>query len=493
MLKSKALDIISTFSSNEIKDFREFLSSPFFNTNKTLIKFYDQIAKFYPDFSKEPLSKEYLFKKLHPDEEYRDEVVRNLLSRLLALGESFLKIKGMENDEFGSDIYLVEELNRRKLGSLFEKNVSKMMTNLPEKDTDGFSYLIRFKLETERFNYIISNKKISSPLDIEEVMQILIKMGEQLINFFVMKHLNEMDSLEKFSKLYNYKIDNTLPVDFSKRIKFTELLDYLVKRKDENSIIYEIYLNLIKAFENIKDTKYYKNLKKLLIQNADSLTQDEKHFLFGKLLDYGTLKNRLDAESKFEDEHFSNYKMHLEKEYYLHSKNPYLSIDLFRNSMILSIRRKDFDWTEKLINNYIKKLKKDYQENMYHYAMSFLNFQKGDYEKALTEINQVVFDFFAFKYDVRNLNLMICYELGNWETVKSIIESYKRFLLNNKNVGKDRKEFYGNFIKFLTKLVKLRDEIKKVDKIERDYLKDEIIKTKNFSYKEWILDKVNEL
>jgi hypothetical protein len=60
-------------------------------------------------------------------------------------------------------------------------------------------------------------------------------------------------------------------------------------------------------------------------------------------------------------------------------------------------------------------------------------------------------------------------------------------------VGQDRKIFYGNFIKYLAKLVKIKDDVNKVDKLEKDYLKKEIIKTGNFSYKDWIIEKVDEL
>lgn len=88
---------------------------------------------------------------------------------------------------------------------------------------------------------------------------------------------------------------------------------------------------------------------------------------------------------------------------------------------------------------------------------------------------------------------MICYELGNWESVKSIIESYKRFLINNKNVGKERKEYFGNFLKYLGKLVKIKDDINKPAKLERDFLKKEINKTEYIPYKEWVLQKANEL
>ena len=241
MLKSKALDILGALTHDEVKEFHIFLSSPYFNTNKTIVKFYDILIKFYPDFNNPTLTKEYIFKKLHPGNKFKDEVIRNLLSRLLLLGETFLRQKSIENDKHGKEVYLIEELSKRKIGNLFEKNVKRLEKDLPSRDTDGNSYLVKFRLETEKFNFNMSNKKISSPLDIEDDMNILIKRGEHLINFFVLTHIKEMDFLEKFSKLFNYKIDETLPADFSTRIKLKELLEYLIKRKDENSIIYEVY------------------------------------------------------------------------------------------------------------------------------------------------------------------------------------------------------------------------------------------------------------
>lgn len=493
MLKSKTLDILGALSPDEVKEFRIFLSSPYYNTNKTVLKFFDILIKFYPEFNQSSLTKENIYAKLHPGVKYKDEVIRNLLSRLLLLGENYLRVKGFESNEYRNELSLIGELSKRKVASLFEKNVKKLEKSLPKNDTTGTTYLMKFELETEKFNFNQANKRISSPLDIDESMSVLIKRGENLINFFILTLMAEVDFMKKFSKHYNYGIDDTLPMDFTKRLKLPELLDYMIRRKGDNKEIYQIYLNMIRAFDNLDDTKHYKALKKLLIENASVLSMDEKHYLFGKLIDYGVLKNRHDGNSQFDEEHFSNHVMYLENEYYHHSKNKHLPLDLFRNVLIQSFRRKDFKWAEKFINEYIKKLKKEYQENTYHYAMAFLHFQKGDNENALEEINKVAYDMFAFKYDVRNLNLMICYELGNWESVKSIIESYKRFLLNNKMVGTERKEYFGTFLKFLGKLVKIRDDVNKPDKMELDFLRKEIKSAKNFSYKEWLLEKANQL
>jgi hypothetical protein len=493
MLKSKALDILGALSPEEMKEFRVFIISPYFNTNNTIIKFFDILAKYYPGFKDPVLTKEFVFKKLNPQLKYKDEVIRNLFSRLLSLGEEFLRIKGMQNDEYRKELHLITELNKRKVGSLFEKNVQKLEKLLPEKEFEGNSYQIKMELESQKFVYSLINKKISSTNEIEDNINTLIRRGENLINYFVLTHLKEMDFLRKFSNMYNVDISDTLPMDFMNRIKIIELVDYLRKTNDSSSVVYDIHYNLLKAYENFDEINYYYTLKKLLLKSADAFSKEEKHFLFGKLIDYGVIRSRMFEDNDFDEEHFSNYVIYLENEYYAINRNDYLPLDLYRNILILGLRRGDYAWTEEFIKKYIKKLNPDYQENTHYFSKAFLYFQKKEFEKALSEINKVVYDFFAFKYDVRNLTLMICYELGNWEMIRAILESYKRFLMNNKMVGKERKEFHGNFIKVMGKLTKVKSDVNGIDKVEKGYLRKEITDTKNLLYKDWILEKVDSL
>ena len=364
---------------------------------------------------------------------------------------------------------------------------------LEKQDIDGNSYFFKFRLETEKFNYNLTNRRISSPLEIDEDMMILKKRGEHIINFFIMAHLKQTDFLNKFSSLYNYDIDEYLTIDFNKKTDLINVLIHLMQRNDEYSNVYEIYYYLIKAFQDLNETSFYFKFKEALLKKADIFSTDEKHYLFGKLIDYAIIKNRASKDNSFAEEHFNIYVLYLEREYYKHSKSDYLPLDLFRNILIQSLRRRDFEWTEEFIKKYIVKLKKDYQENMYNYSVAFLEYQKGNFVKALEAINKVVYNFFTFKYDVRNLNLMICYELEQWESVRSILESYKRFLINNKMVGRDRKEFYGNFLKYVGKITKLRSSPGKVDKLDKDFLRKEVITTNNFSYKDWVLEKIDQL
>src|SRR5260370_5344844 len=110
MLKSKFIDILKTFSPKEFKQFRDFIHSPFHNSNKNVIKLYEIIRKYTPKFDSSSIEKEKLFRKLYPGKKYNDTVMRILLSDLLRLGEEFLIQRRSRQNPFAENLFLLEEL-----------------------------------------------------------------------------------------------------------------------------------------------------------------------------------------------------------------------------------------------------------------------------------------------------------------------------------------------------------------------------------------------
>jgi hypothetical protein len=50
MRDSKLINLLKTFSEDEIKSFRKFVASPFFNSVKNYINLLKVLEKFYPGF-----------------------------------------------------------------------------------------------------------------------------------------------------------------------------------------------------------------------------------------------------------------------------------------------------------------------------------------------------------------------------------------------------------------------------------------------------------
>jgi hypothetical protein len=76
MIKSKAIDIISTFEAKEFNEFGKFINSPFFNTNSKLVELYSLLKKNFPSFSKKSFNKENIYKNLFPGKNYNDSTMK---------------------------------------------------------------------------------------------------------------------------------------------------------------------------------------------------------------------------------------------------------------------------------------------------------------------------------------------------------------------------------------------------------------------------------
>ena len=81
MIKSSVISILNTFSQEEIKQFEDFLNSPFHNKNAKVIQFFNVLKEYHPGFDDEKLTKENLFKELFGNVKYKESYIRNLFSR----------------------------------------------------------------------------------------------------------------------------------------------------------------------------------------------------------------------------------------------------------------------------------------------------------------------------------------------------------------------------------------------------------------------------
>jgi SMC interacting uncharacterized protein involved in chromosome segregation len=151
---------------------------------------------------------------------------------------------------------------------------------------------------------------------------------------------------------------------------------------------------------------------------------------------------------------------------------------------------KEFEWMEHFINTYIEKLAPEQRENMHNYSSAKLHFVKRNYTFALDYIMKVNYDLFTFKYDVKTITMQIYYELNYIEEAYNLMDTYKRFLVNNKNVSQSFREWNVNFVKFYQFLLNYKTG---KNKIRLDEIEKQIKDIPNVASKNWLEDKVKEL
>jgi hypothetical protein len=155
--------------------------------------------------------------------------------------------------------------------------------------------------------------------------------------------------------------------------------------------------------------------------------------------------------------------------------------------VLTSLIAKQFDWVEKFIETYKMEILKEVRDNIVNISYAHLFLYKGEHEKSLNYLNQVTGGGYVYKIDIKNLTLMNYYELGYYDSVSSVIDSYRHVLANDNSIPPIHKESSSNFISACSKLVKLKSHPTSENKEKLlAYVND----TKLLKQKEWLIEKV---
>ncbi len=483
MTKSNLLKIISTFSPKEVKDFGEFVQSPFYNKNESTVKLYEYIRKEYPDFGEDKMEKEFVHSKLFPGTAYNDGFMRTIIFNLNALAEEFLAYINFKNDKARYGIHLIEELNKRKLDKLLLKHFKDAVTNVNKIEDKNRDYLYyKYLLERIYHNYQNWSRFRNKNLTDYENERIRNEI-DYLSSYFLGRALGSYRFLITKAEHENIEIHIEL---FDKIIEYLTASDNKYLKKPSVKLhLYEILL--IRE----KEEKYYYILKDILLNPEIKITIDERFSLLNILQTYCSFKIYNGATS-FMKERFQLYKEAVRGEFYKGSEDIYFDDLLFANITLVGIQVKEIEWVIKFINKFKEDISPDNREIIVNYCLGRIHFAKGEYEKALEALNSIKsVKHVQFKLVVRNLTLMIYYELSLFDLAYSHCDSYRHFLKSIvSSFAKARYERQNNFLKFYNKLVKLKE---KPNKKESDELIFDLKNISNVIEKSWLVEKANEL
>jgi hypothetical protein len=477
MLKSNLIDAIRTLSPKEMKEFSEFVSSPFFNKNKNVIKLFELIKKYYPDLESEKLSKENVYSKLFPGEQYKDSSIRLLMFYLYELAEKFLAYERYTRDEFHYKKKLLEELIDRNLLKEFEKTYEEVREKLEGSIArDGDFYMDRFELAHNYYDYLatVHSDKYDKYITKENL--------ESLFNNLTYSYLIRM--LKFYSTVLNtqYLLKNEVK---------TEIFENILKNFDsthfESVPMVNIYYRVIMLLLKPEEEKHYYTLKKLILENENIIGNETLTDLYINLENYCTRRVR-GGDNGFLKESLDIRKLELEKGTY--KMNGFMATPFYRSIVNVGCVLQEFDYVNEFIEKYKDELKEDEKSAHYNFCRALLETSTGNSEKALEHLSKVKTDDLYLKMDIRMLQCKLYFDL-NWDdTLNSLIESFRRTLANNKLMPEFRKLFYSNFIKYAGKLNNIRH---KADELDIDNFKKQVKAEENIFHKAWLIERAEKL
>jgi hypothetical protein len=478
LVKSNLLEIFRKFSPKELKEFGEYVRSPFFNKNQSIVKLYEYLKKQFPEFDEKKVEKETVYLKLFQGTKYNDGFMRTIMFNLAQLAEDYIAFCNYKNDKYSVKRHMAVEFNNRDLRKLFEKNIKEINSMLDKVSVkDGDFYYNRFYIEYENLYYL-------SKLHFDKSEKFIYKTGVH--NIF--NHITYF-YLIRVLKFYLYILNtkNIYKVDYK-----TNIIEDILK--GFNPVLFEdvplvnIYYNLLMLYLKEDDESYFYKLKKIAGQ-LDHIPYEEKVEIYINMENYCKRKIRY-GDKKFTGELFEIYQQELDnKSYTIMGIMPH---KLYKNIVDTALKLNEFDWTEKFIEDYKKELADEHKENTYLYCRGIIEFYSGNFEKALEILAKVKYDEIYHKAEMKCMIMAIYYELNIEDTLLASLDSFRHFLSNDKIIPEDRKLNYFNFLRFLKKLNNAKNG-NNINKGDIKMLKDNIENHEHLHSKDWLIAKVCEM
>lgn len=477
MKKSMLIELLSSLSRKEITDFSDYVRSPFFNKNQSLIKLCGYLKLQHPDFNKAALEKKKVYATIFPGIKYNDGFMRTLIFGLSNLAENYLSYSRYKNSYFKDKTFLLYELNDRQLNRTLEKNIKSISKKLDsEKMRDNEYYLDKYNLENEKYLYYFRKK----PDVFEKIFKKtkLKEMTDYMTIFYNSSIIGD------YIRLYNLKNIYDFDFDTARIEKFKDILNDEKLNKEPCLIIsyYELML-----FVNTNDTSTIYKITDLLDKYEDSLDKDHVYNVYVNLINF--CQRQITAGNKeLEKEVLKLYKRGLGRNIFPFHGTAHFRF--FTTVTETAINLGEFEWAQNFITKYKNNLHPEIRENTYNYAKALYDFAAGDYVNSLERLSIVKYNDVYHKLKCKCLTAMLYYELGYTVQLLSHIDAFNHFILNDKLLNKERKKIYSSFIKYLKKIDSLRLFYNKsaLDKLRLKIESDKLVHNKS-----WLLKKMDQI
>jgi hypothetical protein len=488
MVTSKIVLLLRNFTKDDINRFGEYLDSPYFNTKKKLVQFYAKLIKYHPGFEEAKINREKIYESLYPGSKFNPQVYKNLSSELYQHAREFLAVKSFSLEPFESDLRVVKHLEEISSNELYRIELKSLKKKLAERKTDDFIFFERFRLASVEKQYFFnrSNYKKGNELSVDE--------GNELVRFFFF-HMFRLIFDQEVSK-NNF---NALPPESAygyfagKLIEsgvLKETVDYFERKKIKDHEVIQMLYYIVISMIHLENEEYFDRAKKLVFANLNRFSEGMRYIISSSLLTISAFKinsrgSKSDMRNAFEIIQFL-----LKKKIYKETPESYVTATEFRSMFMIGMNLMEYNWLKWFTRKHLSDVTPAQQPSLRFLLTGMICFVDKDYDSALENLSKVKFDIFAYKLDVKRLQLMIFYEQGHLEEALSLISAYREFVSTNRNITPETKKRNLEFLNFVSCLIRLKNN---PDDDSLENLETELRETSPVLYRSWFEEKVNEL
>ena len=120
--------------------------------------------------------------------------------------------------------------------------------------------------------------------------------------------------------------------------------------------------------------------------------------------------------------------------------------------------------------------------HIYQYLLSWAH--RKMYKDSLSNLSKIIFDHFHFKLDYKNMMLITYFEMEQYESALSLIDSYNHFLAKDSTLSISVRKRQKRFINLINNLIQFKTSAKKTSSYYFDRTVDS-----DLPFADWIRDK----
>ncbi len=463
MRKTKLIPLLFTLKKAEWTKLQDFLASPYYNKDETVIQLFQQLAtKIQRSDSDLDISKEELAASLWPGKAYNAKEFTYVLSRLNKLVEQYIALEQINQSEFELQLAALDAFSERGLDKHFQASKRQLHKDLSNTKQSAFSvYKTRARLyEVEDLHYNRQRKRVYDPS-----IQLL---GQHLDHAYFLQRLHQACSILDRQHILQADYDTAISEDWLRHIS-----DNLA---DKEPII-QVYLDIFTMLQQENEVDHFATFKQHLFELQAVIADKDLTEIYFFAINYCARKIRAGQEA-YVAEALQLYLQAIEAGWFI--INEQLSPWTFANVVKLFLRQKEYDRAKTFIHKYISLLPAEFQENALHYNMAELHYYTNAYDEAQQHLVQVAFNDLNYYLGARVLLAKIYFQTGAEDALSSLLAAFMMFLQRNKQLSKNLKSTYLNFCRILARILRTTPE-------KRAAIRTKIEETSPLTDRVWLL------
>jgi hypothetical protein len=442
------------------------------------------IKKQYPSFNEKKLTKEVLFNVLYPEKNYNEQIIKNLFSELNKKLYEFLSISHYLNYRFYSnEINILSELNLKNLDNIFllrYKSFENLLAESAHQIHPMFYYF--YRAETEMVKFLLSRNRQ------HDVSEYVLNTGQWFLYHFLVEFTRIAIDINTNITSFNAPLEKNIVFEFLNHFDFDGFINYMEKNNFKYKDIIKVYYNRLIAVLSDDDQKYFL-FKNSLLDNINSFSKAEKFNLLNSL--YTLAINKVNkGKANFLEEQFYSVQKQIEHDVIAGPEGNQLSLMKVRNILFICILLDKKKWFTDFIDNLKDKINPNDRNNILNHSSGIIAFHSNDFEKSLAYFNKIEIENPFYAADVKTHQAMIYYELGHYESLLNLLDSFRHLISNRRDFVSTMKNININFINILKGIVKIKLNPEKLNHLE---LMEKLNKMGMVNHKNWLKKKLNEI